>query len=505
MNQQTEDIIIKGKEILKTIVKSGGEAYFIGETALNILIYNDFNYAHIYATIDKDVLTDLFKEHKITAIENGIYELGYLGNKYYIHTTSSIQEKMHKTIEIQKSYSKLLQLKISQLDYTILSITMTHNNSVNDFFNGTEDIKKRKIRSIYLNVKNVYLQYPLKMLECIKLVSTTGYSLDKKIVKALNRCKNKLKSIDLETKSKLMYEIYKGKHFKKAIHYLYKTKMYKVLSEYKTQIKSLYNRFRNESENYFFGYEMIKRNEYISEIACATTNSYSLQMFVNLAITNPKSDFDLLTLFTYGLDRCLEANKINYLLGRSKKKYKNIKKAYNNLAIKKTCDLAFKGEDIIALDNTLTTDDIAIILDEVIENVLFNRLKNERSVLEKFIKEAINRYYGIDENSNQVKNQEIEKLEVEEEIEIKEEEKQEEVKDNTDLESKLQEVYDRTIELEFKLEIEKLINSSRVLENIDDSLKDSVRKKLEKSFIDALLKNDKYEKLRKIYGENNNE
>ena len=104
-----------------------------------------------------------------------------------------------------------------------------------------------------------------------------------------------------------------------------------------------------------------------------------------LACANKKAIYDSMTLFGHGVDICVEANRINYLLGKCSKKDKKIKKKWDKLPIKKYCDLAYKGEDIMKIIDESDYPRINDVLDEVVLAILNKQITNNRSDIEKLV------------------------------------------------------------------------------------------------------------------------
>lgn len=481
MNERSQEMILKAKEILKKITSAGGEAYMIGECVFHIIKGEDVEKMDIYSNIDEKELYTIFSENSLKSINSGEYELRYLGHKYTILTNKNTHKPL-KTIDTLKHYSKLLTLKMCEMDYTIFSLAMNQNNVVYDFFNSRKDINKRIIKSIYINPKTPYDANPSKMLDVIRIVSETGYKLEKRIIKAIKKRRKKIKNVSLDEISYYIRKIYDGKYFKKAIKVLYKTKLYKSLEWYKDVIYKLAKNFRKETDKFILGYGMIKKETYERNIGKYANNENDFQMFVNLAVTNPYAEYDKLTLYTYGLENCLLANRINYLLGKCKKNYRKIKSNYNNLVIKKTCDLKFKGQDILALNPKLSTDEIAICLDEVIALVLEGNLPNEKEALKNFISSRLCLSEQSKEEEKIPENNSDEK-EIYEEIN-----RQQTIFDEAEISILLSEI---------ELDIEKKIIDSGILDNVLPEQREKVKESLYKTYYEVLINTDKYQKLKK--------
>lgn len=94
-----------------------------------------------------------------------------------------------------------------------------------------------------------------------------------------------------------------------------------------------------------------------------------------------------------GLDICLEANRINRLLNKSKKKDKQIQAAFENLPIKTADELAFSKNDLKYLLKSYDAYD-EIIYENILRKVLLGELANNYQEIRNFAFESLKTYYG---------------------------------------------------------------------------------------------------------------
>ena len=87
-------------------------------------------------------------------------------------------------------------------------------------------------------------------------------------------------------------------------------------------------------------------------------------------------------LFMHQKDFCLLANQFNQMLGDEDRELV-IYDLDKNLAIRKVCDLAFKGEDIIKLFKIKNRVHIGMIIDELILKVLYQTTPNTYEALKE--------------------------------------------------------------------------------------------------------------------------
>ena len=271
----------------------------------------------------------------------------------------------------------------------------------------------------------------------------------------------------------------------------------------------------------FMAMGLIEHKTYEEVVGKATGNEYDFRMLVNLAITNPKPEYDDITLFSYGLDKCMKANRINYLLGKCRKKGYYIKKKYNSLKVKKPCDLAFKGDDILKLAN-LTTYEVSIILDDIIYSILEGTLENEyNAIKEKVIfrlklqQEELHENQNLHENQGLSQRQEILNNQNLESNYLENKNTESIVNNNInnadnndqfayikqkqlELESRLQELENQSLARELEIEIERKIRESGVLKDIHPETREETRRALYQTYYETLIKTDKYKSLNKF-------
>ena len=105
----------------------------------------------------------------------------------------------------------------------------------------------------------------------------------------------------------------------------------------------------------------------------------------DLVLANKNSKYDQLTLYSNGLNVCLKANKINYYLGRTRKKEKSIIKKWDNLIIKSVDELNYRVDELKKIIRDKDYSKIPFILDEAVKLILIGEIRNSKSDIEKAI------------------------------------------------------------------------------------------------------------------------
>jgi len=519
---QNQELITKAKEILKRTQASGGEAFIIGESIYKLINGKKINNMYIYMTLSETKFIEEFSAFKIKKIGKKKFTLGYFGYNYIIICDNLVIDKYRLAKTKSKSkYSRNIMNAICQSDYTIYAMAMNYNGIIYDMFSSRDDIYKRRLNSIFYNPGEVFKDTPSKMLDVIKLVSQTGYKLEKRVVKALKSKRRFIKKLDIDVIASYLKLIIDGDNAKDALKYLYKTKIYKCIPLFKFAIKRGALSYRKEDPYIFFGMGMVYDKKYEPFVGKVLKNEMDFQQFVEMAIKNPKCDFSINTLYNFGLDKCLMANKINSLLGRSKNKHRTIKRDYNNLIIKSVKELKIKREEIKIMFPMLNDSDITILIDELVNLVLEKKIKNNLETLKDVVTkkvQSIIRDVNAEpmnitdplKDTNIVKDTSIVKdADVVRPIGAS--------KENISLgnnktpeQSILEEMQKRQIELQNKLdrmenealrrelndEIERKINATGILNDFETFRRENVKKIIYSLYYESLIETEKYKKLK---------
>lgn len=377
------DYLEKGKEVLSVLTNSGYQAYLIGGVVRNTILGIDFREIDITTSATPEMIRKCFIQTKVDKIDDGSIRLFYAGYEFIISTFKTLDNEKEKVKTTRTHYSKVLEDDLECRDFTINAIAMSHGGKLTDAFNGYQDLTKKIVRSIG-PAKSRFLDDPIKIIRGIRLVSELGFKIERKTYQAMKKRAKFVKNVDMQ---KLIIEIIKildGKYLKKALGYMKDCRLMKYIPVLGIEFKRLANHFRPIDFDTFLECAFVK-NEQIDDICIDFAKNPSIvKQVYNLAIVDPKSKYDNLLLFNYGIDICLQANLVNYLLKKGKKRTKKIKLLYNNLPIKDVCDLEFKGEDILTLTQNAPGSYVQTIVDNIIYKVLNGELLNVRDNIKAY-------------------------------------------------------------------------------------------------------------------------
>lgn len=385
-----QEQLSKGKEVLKILINNGFEAYFIGEVVRNSILGFDSKRVDITTDATPSAIKGIFYAYETKATSDDTLELLYDGFSFWLHTFVAEQNTSSKILN--KHYSKNLLDDLACRDYTINAIAMSHSGKLTDAYNGYEDIHKKKIRLIGKG-KIRYANEPFLMIRAFTLISELNFNLSFLTKRAISKNVKHFDTIPMKQIYPEIVKIIEGKYAKKALDMMVKTKFYKHIPSLRRGIKRLHTSYSKVSIEELLLISFVL-NGAINDQYEELVSSFSLiKQVYQLAMSNPKSKYDEMILFSYGLDICIEANKINWILGRSCKKERKITKQYQALKIKKVCDLAYKGEDILKIVAPQYAPQIPSVIDEVVLAVLLGKIQNTPVAIESFVTEELKKLH----------------------------------------------------------------------------------------------------------------
>lgn len=351
------------KNILKKIEDNGFKAYLVGGYVRDYLLG--------IKSYDIDICTNALPKDLHHMFPSNSNSNNYGGfnlkiKKYNIDITTfrkEIQYDNRRPIQIE--YLDNLESDIIRRDFTINSVCMDYNEHIIDLVNGIEDINNRKIKMLG-NIKERLEEDPLRILRAIRFSSVLNFQIDEKLSKEIE---NNYKLVSTLSNTRIKEEINKillNPNFKKGLSLLKKYRILDLLNiSYNddiTFVNDICGMWAQINFSSNFAFTKVELSNIIN----------IRQIIEDEYITNR-------TLYNYGLYISLVSADI---LNMNKK---DIVKRYNKLSIKSIKDLDISSKEIIELLNIEPSKIIKDIKEELINNILDNKLKNKNSELRKYI------------------------------------------------------------------------------------------------------------------------
>lgn len=387
----------KGKELIKLLLNNGYEAYFVGEIVRNIIIGVKYNRADIITNASFETLRKIYKTPNVNIFEGDIeieeensLRVTYQDYDFYFHqfVNKDSMSISDNRIAFTKHYSKNLSDDLATKNFTINAIAMSYSGKLTDVDEGCEDIKARKIRTVG-SPKQKFTNQPIEILNALVLASELKFRISEKTYSMMKKRAKLIQKEDIYKIACALEKILEYDYSKYAIRLLAHAKIHKHIPSLTKGLLRLAYKFKKISFEELLLMSFVLNKEIDDRYYPFVQNVETFKKIYNLVLANPKAKYDSETLFINGLDVCLEANFINYMIGKSRIKTKAIKKEFNALPIKKKSELKYNAEEVYKIadvqDQSITND----IINQACLAVLNGTLENEFNAIQSFVLKSL--------------------------------------------------------------------------------------------------------------------
>ncbi len=375
------EYINRGKEILRELKANGYEAYFVGGAVRDYLLNLDFKDVDITTNALPEEVMNVFDTVKETGKKYGSVTVILDQFRYEVTTYRFDGEYKDNRRPEEVMYSKKVLDDLSRRDFTMNAIIMDEDEIIYDHFNAKQDLNDRVIRTINDSTKR-FSEDALRMLRAFRFVSKLGFDLDDNTLKGIKNCKHLVQNISIE---RVMIELEKtlvGPYRNKALKYMEDTLFDEELYGIKDGLRYLSTLKQVLSPVESFIICFIK-GSWDSSWRFSNKQGRLIKQVMNLHEVTREDSFNEFILFVNTKEVCLLVNKINVLLGY-KDQEERVTEIGDNLIVKAVCDLTFKGQDILQLTTLKKRSVIALVIDDLLYNVIMGILPNDYDILKEF-------------------------------------------------------------------------------------------------------------------------
>lgn len=374
-----------GRKVIQILKRNGYEAYFVGGVVRDHLLKMPINDIDITTNAKPHQVAKLF-DTKPTGLKYGTVTVLFNDEAFEVTTyrIDGISDDHRHPNEV--IFSETVEEDVKRRDFRINGLIMDENNEIFDYVGGKADIKAKMIQTIG-DPQERFTEDALRIMRAFYFQSKLGFQIAKITREAIEENRELLKEVAMERILQELIKILKGSHVDKAIHSIVSTKVHEVLPGLKEGILFAQKNDRMPYVDAFFTLSFALYGSVPKEWPFSNIIKYRYQTASMLA--NKYTKFDDLTLYTYGLDLCLLANRVNYLLGRSKNYKQQIEHDFSQLPIQSELDLKLRPQEMVRLANKKAGAWIHNTQQKMIEAILKQELKNEEEALIDFLMEEI--------------------------------------------------------------------------------------------------------------------
>ncbi|MFA7055075.1 MAG: CCA tRNA nucleotidyltransferase [Acholeplasmataceae bacterium] len=374
---------LKGaKRVIQDLKRQGYEAYIVGGAVRDYILRQPLTDVDITTNAKPFQVAKLFKT-KPTGLKYGTVTV-FMGTETYEVTTYRIDgEYVDGRHPEEVTYSESVIMDVARRDFTINGLLMTESDEIIDHVDGRKDIESKLIKTIG-NPNDRFNEDALRMMRAFYFQSKLGFQIDRETREAISNLKDRLKDVSMERILAEMIKILQGKYLKMAFQSMITTGVSKVLPGLHQGIEYTLTLDELPFVDVFFTLAFTLNGHVPSEWTFSNKHRHRYEIASKLAIEN--KEIDAMMLYTYGIDLCLLANRVTYMLKRSKNKKVEIETLYQNLPIQSDLDLKLRATEIIKIANRKAGAWVKEIQTKMVVEVINRRLENNREALIEFVK-----------------------------------------------------------------------------------------------------------------------
>lgn len=373
---------LKGaKWVLNDLEKNGYEAFIVGGAVRDYLLKEPLNDIDITTNALPHQVSKIFKT-KPTGLKYGTVTV-FMHDETYEVTTYRIDGEYQDSRHPESvTFSETVVEDVKRRDFTINGLLMNAKGEIIDYVNGKEDLQHKIIRTIGQPADR-FSEDALRILRAFYFQSKLGFQIDKETRDGITSSKHQLKQIAMERILNELLKILKGKYVKRAFQSMITTGVHELLPGLKEGIE-----YANNMEDFpfidaFFALSFTLNKFVPQEWPFSNKHRHKYETASKLALNHDY--FDAYTLYTYGLELCILANKVNYMLGKSKNLKNKIESDFEHLPIQSDLDLKLRASDILKLTDKKAGAWLKNLQTEMVIEVINRRLENKKEALEQYV------------------------------------------------------------------------------------------------------------------------
>lgn len=209
--------------ILNMIKSKGYQAYLVGGFVRDSLLKRETYDVDITTNATPDIIKDIFKDYKVNEQFKKYGCIKFECDIYHIEITTYRKEYDYQNHRRPKRVEFINDLNedLKRRDFTINALCYDGENLI-DIFSGMEDLNKKCVKMIGDPMLR-FEEDAIRMLRAIRFSSTLGFSIDSRILEAIDKKYYLLNKLSNSVILKELEKIEEGKHYKEVLKKYSKT------------------------------------------------------------------------------------------------------------------------------------------------------------------------------------------------------------------------------------------------------------------------------------------
>ncbi len=388
-----------GKKIIIQLKNNGHQAFFVGGAVRDLLLKRTVHDIDIATSALPEEVSQLFKKVIPTGLKHGTVTV--IVDKIPFEVTTFRKEGNYTDFRHpeQVFFVNDLEEDLGRRDFTMNAMAMDENQQIVDPFHGQVDLNQATIRTVG-NAKERFLEDPLRMLRAVRFATQLQFTIEDKTWKAMVEYASYVQNIAMERIKQEMDKILEAKSPKIGIELLYQSHLVQWIEGLK-QSALLYvdvisiAKLMEQTENvvirwaiWLHSITQEEQERVMQQLKMSKKESKQIKdvLLIAKSLKSPTTSTLKKCLITSNSTICLLALELNNLVGYIDDREKidltvQLKKIDSELKVRKTSDLAVSGKELAKYFELPSGPWIKKLLEQLLEEVIFDQLENEHSQL----------------------------------------------------------------------------------------------------------------------------
>lgn len=378
------------RPVLQKIEQAGYEAYFVGGCVRDTILGDQIHDIDIATSAYPSEIKAIFKRTVDTGIEHGTVMILDHGTGYETTTfrTESGYQDYRRPDKV--TFVRSLAEDLKRRDFTINALALKENGEVIDLFHGLDDLHRRLIRAVGKPDERFH-EDALRMMRAVRFASKLDFVIDQPTLKGIKDNAPLLAKIAVERIQVEFEKMLLGQNPVAGLQALLSTALYKYCPGLQTAGPALsqllvLNNWHLKNTCQAWAMLCVQLNLDRGEISrflkkWKTSNELIKQVQKIVPVVRQLRSRQLgpLDLFAAGWPAVADANQVAKLYGWDQP-IADLQRAYDQLPLKDSHDLAVGGRDLIQA-GIKPGPLLGRIIKKLTMQVVNGQLANERAVL----------------------------------------------------------------------------------------------------------------------------
>lgn len=378
--------IDSGKKIIMTLKEHGYDAYFVGGFVRDFLLKTKSSDIDIATSALPNQVLSIFPNAKSTGEKYGTVTVFQDDALFEVTTFRKEGEYLDSRHPSFVNFTDSIHDDLKRRDFSINAMAMDEELKIIDRFHGRSDLYNKKIRTV--GIPDVrFKEDALRIMRAFRFVAKLGFDIETLTFESIYSNIQSLKKIANERIVQEMKLLFSGSYHLKALRLMHLAGIGDVFTEFKQSLELLY---RQENIEISF-IEFMALSGFLSKTDLSQVwrlSNRELQMIselIDLLTVTQEDHFNELMVYSRGIDNCLSANTLNMIINPNNDQSSLIKSLFQKMPIHKTCDLAFKGQDILELKLLSDARLIGDLIDDITYQVITLNLDNDYQTIKQYV------------------------------------------------------------------------------------------------------------------------